>query len=151
MVQRFADATPELYLRDETAWLEATAELVRGGRLELVDTVSLAEYLTDMAKRDRREVRSRLAVLLHHLLKWHFQPAKRTKSWQRTVIVQRHELDGAIGEGGVLRAHADEVLTDQYAEAVRRAAADTGLPRTTFPATCPWTVEQLLSADLLNG
>ena len=74
MMLKTHEATPELYLRDETAWLEATAELVRAGRLDRVDSASLAEYLTDMAKRDRREVFSRTVVLLAHLLEWHHQP-----------------------------------------------------------------------------
>src|SRR5437762_265465 len=63
-----------LYERDETAWLEAMADLIRTGRLDEVDYPNLAEYLADMARRDRREVDSRLVVLLAHVLKWVHQP-----------------------------------------------------------------------------
>jgi hypothetical protein len=150
MVERFADATPELYLQDETAWLDATAALVRAGRLDLVDTASLAEYLSDMAKRDRREVFSRLVVLLTHLLKWHHQTEHRSASWSSTIQVQQLELCGAAGSG-TLRQHAERELDDAYAKAVGRAAKETGLPETAFPAACPYTVEQLLTADLLGA
>lgn len=150
MVQRFTDATPELYLRDETAWLDATAELVRAGRLDLVDAASLAEYLTDMAKRDRREVFSRLVVLLTHMLKWHHQPTHRSASWMSTIHTQQMELDGSANSG-TLRQHAERELDDAYAKAVGRAMKETGLPESTFPAACPYTVEQLLTADLLGG
>ncbi len=150
MVQRFADATPELYLRDETAWLDATADLVRGGRLDLVDTVSLAEYLTDMANRDRKEVTSRLVVLLAHLLKWQFQPNFRSGSWRATIGLQQGELIDLL-ESGTLRNHADDVLTKAYGRAVSAAVSDTGLPESTFPVACPYTVEQLLSANLLGA
>lgn len=150
MVQRFANATPELYLRDETAWLDATAELVRAGRLDLVDAASLAEYLTDMAKRDRREVFSRLVVLLTHMLKWHHQPDRRSASWMSTIHTQQMELDGAANSG-TLRQHAERELDDAYAKALGRAMKETGLPESTFPAACPYTVEQLLTADLLGG
>jgi len=51
-------------------------------------------------------------------------------------------------ERGVLRNHAESVLADAYAEAVERAAAETGLPAESFGATCPHTLEQLLSPDL---
>ena len=62
MVQRTLVATAALYEVDETAWLEAAAELIRQGRLDEVELGPLAEYLSDMAKRDRREVSSRLVV-----------------------------------------------------------------------------------------
>lgn len=150
MVQRYPEATPELYLRDETAWLEATAELVRAGRLDLVDAASLAEYLTDMAIRDRREVISRLTVLLQHLLKWHHQPDRRSGSWQATIYEQQDQLTDLL-ESGTLRNHAGEVLAKAYERAVRAAAAETQIPESTFPPACPYTVDQLLSADLLTG
>ena len=78
MVQRTPEPPLSLYEADETAWLEQTAELVRAGRFDQVDAVNLAEYLTDMARRDRREVFSRLVVLLSHLLKWDHQQDRRS-------------------------------------------------------------------------
>jgi hypothetical protein len=147
MIQRTVAALPDLYEEDETAWLEAMADLVRQGRYADLDYLHLAEYLEDMALRDRREVRSRLTVLIAHLLKWTFQPKKRTRSWRRTVVVQRQELTGAIGRG-VLRNHAEAVLPAAYRDAVERASVETGLLHTAFPAECPWTVDQLLSQAL---
>ena len=105
------DLLPALYERDETAWLEAMAELARDGRAEDLDLGHLAEYLFDMARRDRREVESRLAVLLSHLLKWTDQPDHRSRGWRATVIEQRQELNRLAGRG-VLRNHAQEVLGD---------------------------------------
>ena len=67
-----------LYERDETAWLEAMAALVAEGRFAEIDRRNLSDYLTDMAKRDRREVTSRLGVLIAHLLKWRHQPGRRS-------------------------------------------------------------------------
>jgi hypothetical protein len=137
-----------LYEQDETAWLEATAELIRRGRLDEVDYPHLAEYLADMARRDRREVESRLAVLLTHALKWVHQPERRSGSWKGAVVEQRQELEG-LASRGVLRNHAEAVLAGVYRKAVERAAAETGLAAETFPAACPYTFDQLLSADLL--
>ena len=137
-----------LYAADETAWLEATAELVRRGRLDQIDTTTLAEYLADMARRDRREVESRLIVLLAHVLKWLHQPEGRSRGWRATVVEQRQELEGLVGRG-VLRNHAEAVLADAYRKAVERVAAETGLASETFPAMCPYTLDELLSADLL--
>ncbi len=148
MVQRTPRVLAALYGTDETAWLDATAELVRLGRLGEVDAGTLAEYLADMARRDRREVESRLAVLLTHVLKWAHQPDRRSGSWRATVIEQRQELDGLVGRG-VLRNHAEAVLADAYLKAVERSAAETGLPPDRFPAACPHTLDELLATDLL--
>src|SRR5712692_4467544 len=131
-----------LYECDETAWLETMAELIRLGRLEEVDYPNLAEYLADMARRDRREVESRLTVLIAHTLKWAHQPDRRSGSWRATVIEQRQELEGLVSRG-VLRTHAEAVLADTYRKAVERAAAETGLPAETFPVSCPYALDQL--------
>jgi len=137
-----------LYEQDETAWLDAMADLIRLGRLDEVDYPNLAEYLADMARRDRREVESRLTVLIAHVLKWAYQPERRSGSWRGSIIKQRQELE-ALASRGVLRNHAEAVLADAYRKAVERAAAETGLPAETFPVACPYSLDQLLSADLL--
>src|SRR5262245_30887368 len=111
MVQLTPRALALLYEADETAWLEATAALIRAGRLDQIDPATLAEYLTDMVRRDRREVESRLIVLLAHVLKWLHQPDRRSGSWRATLIEQRQELEGLVGRG-VLRNHAESVLPD---------------------------------------
>ena len=140
-------ALSSLYLEDETAWLDAMAELAREGRTEEMDLANLAEFLTDMAGRDRREVESRLVVLLMHLLKWDHQPDRRSRSWRSTVVEQRQELKRHAGRG-VLRRHASEVLPAVYPEAVERASAETGLPTDQFPAACPYSFDQLLTIEL---
>src|SRR5580700_8080231 len=105
MVQRTPQALAALHELDETAWLEQTAELIRSSRFAEIDPTTLAEYLTDMARRDRREVFSRLVVLLAHLLKWEYQPERRGGSWQATMLEQQRELRQLL-ESGTLRNHA---------------------------------------------
>jgi hypothetical protein len=144
-------ATPtlsELYAADETAWLDAHAELIRDGRYAEIDYPNLQEFLESMAGRDRREVTSRLVILLAHLLKYEFQPDRRTNSWAGTIVTQQRELI-ADAQSGVLRNHAEAVLPKAYWDAVKLAAAETQLPKSAFPAECPYTLEHLLTADLI--
>ena len=140
----------QLYLTDETAWLEAMAELIESGDCAALDFANLREYLTDMAKRDRREVESRLIALLLHILKWEFQPAHRSRSWQASILEQRQELEGLV-DRGVLRNHADAVLADSYRKAVARAAVETGLPAEAFPEDCRYSVDELLAYEPLSN
>ena len=144
MVQRTPLATAALYEADETAWLETTADLIRHGQFDAVDLAILAEYLTDMAKRDRREVFSRLVVLLSHLLKWEHQSDHRSGSWQATILEQQRELRQLL-ESRSLRNHATAILAEAYGDARKQAAAETGLPRATFPDECPWDLDGALA------
>jgi hypothetical protein len=58
-----------LYEQDKTAWLDTMAQLIRDGRHDELDFENLEEYLESMARRDSREVHSRLSVLLTQRLK----------------------------------------------------------------------------------
>jgi len=135
-----------LYEEDETAWLEIMANLAAEGRFAEMDQLNLSEYLADMAKRDRREVFSRLVVLLTHLLKWVHQPDHRSGSWHGTILEQRRELRKLL-ESDTLHHHAISVLAEAYGEARKQAAAETMLPRATFPIECRWDVETLLADE----
>lgn len=137
-----------LYERDETAWLEAMSELIAQGQFTELDYLHLSEYLADMARRDRREVVSRLTVLLAHLLKWQHQPLRRTGSWRATIRTQRRDLRYLL-ESRTLMNHAIAVLSDSYVDARKEAADETELPLGTFPAECPWDLEQVLDEDAL--
>jgi hypothetical protein len=142
MLAHSTQTLEQLFETDETAWLEAMAELVRLERYEQLDYTHLQEYLEDMARRDKREVESRLAVLMAHLLKWDHQPEKRTPSWQATMELQRQELQLLL-ESGSLRNHADVHLNKCYQSAVKLAAAETTLSAEAFPTNCPYTLDSL--------
>jgi hypothetical protein len=133
-----------LYELDETAWLEAMSALAAGRRYAEMDYPHLSEYLADMAKRDRREVFSRLVVLLSHLLKWEYQPANRSGSWRVTIREQRRELRQLL-ESGTLRNHAEAILMETYAEARRQAADETELLLSVFPIDDARNLDELLA------
>ena len=131
----------ELYLRDETAWLEAMAERIAMGAFDDLDYDNLREYLTDMAIRDRREVLSRLTVLIAHHLKWQYQPGGRSVSWQLTIAEQQRELAFTFENSGVLSNHAQDVLGRAFVGAVELAALETKLPQSAFPKVSPISAE----------
>ena len=146
MLNQVVASLSSLYHEDETAWLEAMARLVAERRFEEIDYEHLGEYLSDMARRDRREVYSRLVVLLTHLLKWEYQPEKRSGSWRGTILEQRRELRLLL-ESGVLRSHAIASLAVTYQEAREQAAAETGLPLETFPIQWEQSVDEVIARE----
>jgi hypothetical protein len=146
MVLKDREVLPELYEQDETAWLERMAELIAEGRFNDLDYPHLREYLVDMAKRDRREVISRLSVLIAHRLKWDNQAEQRTSSWRKTIEVQRQELQELL-ESGTLRNHAVDSLAKAYANGLKQARFETGAAATVFPVESPYSVDALLADD----
>ncbi len=136
-----------LYEADEHAWIEQQIAALRSGCLDQLDRAHLIEFLTEMTIRDRRELRSRLTVLLIHLLKIRFQPGRLTRSWGDTIIEQQSEVRGFLADIPSLTHHVPELFSEAYDDAVRRAARQTSLPPATFPATCPWTLDEALSFD----
>ncbi len=149
MSERITPSLPLLYEEDETAWLEEMASLVAQRRFEELDHDHLSEYLSDMARRDKREVVSRLVLLITHLLKWEHQPEQRSNSWRGTIISQRGELRDLL-ESGTLRRHAGEVLAQAYKRAVEQAAAETGLAEKVFPSECSLSLEEVLAQERLS-
>jgi len=139
----------EDYEQDFYAWTQRTAELLRAGRFDEADIEHVAEEIEDMGRRDVRELSSRMQVLLAHLLKWQVQTDQRSASWRGTITAQRQELDSVLEQSPSLRPKLASGLADNYARAVKRAAAETGLGSDHFPDACPYRVEQVLDEDFL--
>ena len=97
-----------------------------------------------MSKRERRTLASCLEVLVMHLLKWCYQPARRGRSWSRTIQEQRLQIAVLLIRSPSPHAAVPEFLQDAYRRACQRAARETRLPEATFPDACPWTVAQIL-------
>jgi hypothetical protein len=144
MATRVRSVRSDLYEADVVAWAEAQAEALRAGRLDDLDLANLAEEIQGLADRDRRELRSRLRVLVMHLLKWQHQPDQRSHSWDATIDAQRADLDDLLESSPSLRREVPDALAKVYPRAARSAAKETGLPPATFPETCPFAPDQIL-------
>jgi hypothetical protein len=135
-----------LYERDFYAWANEQAALLRAGRLAEADLENIAEEIESMGRSEKRELVSRLKVLLIHLLKWRFQPTRRGNSWRLSIEEQRREVADHLADNPSLQAKLPDALASAYTTAVLAAARETGLDRNTFPSACPWTYEQIMDA-----
>jgi hypothetical protein len=136
-----------LYDSDFYAWTQQQAQLLRNKALSDLDIIHLAEELEDMGRSEKRELASRLEVLLMHLLKWQFQPGFRSRSWQLTIKEQRLRLEKHLAENPSLKALLPEYLPRAYQLAVIGAEKETGLD--IFPDDCPYLVEEILDQAFL--
>lgn len=135
------------YDQDYYFWFTEQARLLRSGLWQQVDVEHLAEELEDMGKREKRALRSRMVVLLAHLLKYAYQPQQRSSSWNGTIREQRKQLSELLGDSPSLKPQLLEQLQDGYISARLLAAGDTGIVATAFPEQCPFTLEQILDEN----
>ncbi len=135
------------YDGDVIAWANEQARLLRTGQFAALDIEHLAEEIEDVGKSEQRELASRMAVLLAHLLKWQWQPARRGRSWDATIRVQRASIAHRLQRTPSLRQSlADpDWCQDAWNDALAKAIEETGL--SDFPLHCPWPMEKILDPD----
>jgi len=138
------------YETDFHAWAIHNAELLRQGRLSDIDLEHIAEELESMGASERRELLSRLQVLMLHLLKYQLQPDRRGKSRLLTINHQRTAIERLLEQSPSLeRMLANDNLGKVYRKAVRDALIETDLERHVFPADCPYAIAEILDEDWL--
>ena len=140
-----------VYDKDVVLWAQEQARLLRSGQFSQLDIEHLADEIEDVGKSEQRELASRTTVLLAHLMKWQYQPARRTRSWQRTINVQRDGLARRLEKTPSLKASVrdPEWLAEAWNDALASAIEETGLDA--FPDNCPWTVDRILDAAFWPG
>jgi hypothetical protein len=130
---------------DFYAWTQQQVDVLQTQQWSEVDIASLIEELESMGARERRELISRLAVLIAHLLKWQHQPSFRGRSWQLTLKEQRRQLHRLLKDNPSLHARLSEWIDEAYGDAILAAAKETGLDEAVFPEHCPYAPSDLLN------
>jgi hypothetical protein len=136
-----------LYDQDFYAWANEQARLLRDGHLTQADIEHIAEEIESMGKTEKRELVSRLEVLLMHLLKWQYQPERRGKSWSNTIRVQRNRIVAHLADNPSLKSQLQAAVWMAYENARIETSAETDLDEALFPETCPWQPEDILTRD----
>jgi hypothetical protein len=135
-----------LHDSDFYAWSLEQAALLRAGRVGEADLAAIAEEIESMGKTEKRELVSRLTVLLLHLLKWQCQPAGRGNSWRLSIANARDEIADLLADNPSLKTVIDEVMASAYRYARRKAAIETDIGEEGFPGQCPWSFAQAMDA-----
>lgn len=141
--------TQKLYNQDFYLWIETTAKLLRKGKLESVDIENLIEEIEAMGRKEKRSLRSNLIVLLMHLLKYKYEPERRSNSWLSTIFEHRDRIEVELAESPSLQPYLEEIWSECYSKARKKASLETGLPLSTFPESCPFSQAETLDHEYL--
>ena len=133
------------YTADFNLWIQKTAQLLREHRWYEIDIEHLIEEIEDLSKSERRAIASQLTRLLLDLLKWQYQPQRRSDSWLDSITDARTQIELAIEDSPSLKNYPGEQLAQSYTRARQQAVQQTGISISSFPEECLYSLNLLLS------
>ena len=142
-------ADKPLYERDFVRWVATQVRLLKEGDLDRLDLANLIDEVEDLAISRKHAVRSNLVVVLKHLLKYQFQPRRRSRSWLSSIAEHRRRLRDEFADSPSLRHHARERFEQCYQDSRHQALLETGLEPDAVPDMPPYTLEQALHPEFL--
>ena len=141
--------TTSLYNTDFYAWTQEQANLIKAKAFNSLDINNLIEEVQSMGAREKNELKSRLTVLLMHLLKWKYQPLYQSNSWRATILEQRLSIQDVIEDNPSLKPQINDYQIRAYKHARLLARQETGLTLKTFPDICEWSIAQILDENFI--
>lgn len=149
MLTESRQTNKSLYETDLNLWVETTVNLLRTGGLGELDLDNLAEEIEDMGSSRKDALESNLIRVLQHLLKWKYQPTKRTNSWKASITEHSLRLNKAFRKSPSLKSYFEDVFSECYQDAKLIAAQETGIDISVFPETCPFSRSDVLNPQYL--
>jgi hypothetical protein len=136
-----------LYETDFYRWTFEQSKLLALGKLEDLDLENLAEEIASLGRQERQELENRLGVLIGHLLKWQYQPNKRSRSWQVTISNQRRAIKKLLANNPSLKPYLDTAVQDGFLSGLGLVLSETKIKKKLLPTDCPYAIAQLFDVN----
>ena len=138
-----------LYDTDFFAWTQEQVRVLRDRRFDDLDLEHLIEEVEGVGAFEKREIRSRLTILLSHLLKWTYQPHFRSASWTSTIAEQRDALADLVETSPSLQGYLLTAVAKSYSAARNQASRETGMTPAVFPKKLPFAARDVLDPEFV--
>ena len=124
--------TPSLYDRDTLLWVEDTVAKLKSGDFANLDIENLIEEVDALGRSQKKELKSRLLVLLEHLLKrLYIDSPQDYRGWEVTIWEQRQQIEIEIDDSPSLNTIWQESFDFAWRLAIKRVRQN--YPQTQFP------------------
>jgi Domain of unknown function DUF29 len=137
------------YENDFAKWANTQAMHLKKQEFSKLDIENIIEEIESLGRSERRTLESYLEILLMHMLKIKYQPAKHSRSWDLSIKNSRQKFKKVLNKNPSLKPKLEEILKDSYESAILDAALETMLDENVFPVNCPWTMAEILSEESL--
>jgi hypothetical protein len=151
---RRASAQPQAgpsYEADAYSWAFRQAQLLREGRFHEADIANIAEEIESLGRSERSTLRSFAARVIQHMLKWDYQPERRTRSWRTSIEIHRLHAKQQLAENPGLKSQLPAILAEAYELGIAFAMDEPDLERTAFPARCPYDWDEMMSRPIADA
>ena len=139
---------PTRHADDLFTWVKEQCALLRTGSLKELDHRLAALELSHSGNEIRNKLQRSIASLAQHLLKWDYQPERRSRSWEQTICERRQRIEDVLEQNPSLRPALSERVSRGYATGRRRALVETKLPKAAFPTDCPYTFDEMMGREI---
>ncbi|MFM6038167.1 MAG: DUF29 domain-containing protein [Sphaerospermopsis kisseleviana] len=146
------ETTKKLYEQDFYLWIQTTVKLLSEGKLEQLDIENLIEEIDSIGRREKKELKTRLIVLIEHLLKlqyWTEEKDYNARFWRNTVVEQRRQIAYSLADSPSLKSILNDVFLECYQDARNDTLRKYELPSELFPEDSPFSLLDILNADFL--
>jgi uncharacterized damage-inducible protein DinB len=135
-------SSAKLYDLDLALWYADTLAKLKARDLQTLDIDHLIEEIEGLAARDRRELKTRLKVLLAHLLKrMYVSTPNDYRGWENTVDEQQEQIQDILSQSPSLATYFDTAFEEAWQRALKQVRQD--YPQVDFPEE--WPLGKLLS------
>ena len=138
-----------LYEKDILLWVEDTVSKLKKHDFENLDIKNLIEEVEALGISQKKELISRLMILLEHLLKrLYVDSLDDYNGWERTIRNQRAEIDLLISQVPSLQSRWEISFNDAWKRALLKVKKE--YQKVSFPEECPFeqTIETILNEDI---
>jgi hypothetical protein len=138
-----------LYEKDILLWVEDTVGKLKKHDFENLDIKNLIEEVESLGISQKKELISRLMLLLEHLLKrLYVDSLYDYNGWERTIRNQRAEIDLLISQVPSLQSRWEISFNDAWKRALLKVKKE--YQKVYFPEECPFeqTIETILNEDI---
>ncbi|MBD2566431.1 DUF29 domain-containing protein [Anabaena lutea] len=141
-----------LYEQDFYLWIQTTVKLLQEGKLEQLDIQNLIEEIDSMGRSEKKELKTRLIVLIEHLLKlqyWIEEKDYNARGWRNTVVEQRRQIAYTLADSPSLKSVLNDVFLDCYTDARNDTLRKYQLDSELFPEESPFSLVDILNVDFI--
>ncbi|WP_413174890.1 DUF29 domain-containing protein [Anabaena azotica] len=146
------DTNKTLYEQDFYLWIQTTVQVLKEGKLEQLDIDNLIEEIDSMGRSEKKELKTRLIVLIEHLLKLQYWTEKKddnARGWRNTVVEQRRQITYTLADSPSLKSILNDIFPDCYQDARNDTLRKYQLPSELFPEESPFSLVQVLNLDFI--
>jgi hypothetical protein len=148
----YLDHNKTLYDQDFYLWIQTTIQQLQERNLEQLDIENLIEEIDSMGRSEKRELKTRLVILIEHLLKlqyWIEGKDDNARGWHNTVVEQRRQIAYTLADSPSLKAILNDVFLPCYQDARKDTINKYQLSSNLFPEEPPFSLAQVLNADFI--